>query len=207
MPVTSYGTGRPIYVVRREWLYPSALTEFPSSRRLPWLRARLKRPIPMEILLLQDVAGIGKKNDLLVVGDGFALNCLLPQRKALVATPTVRKRYSEQITKRAIEKEKEKNVQQAAAAALVGKIVQFTRKATKTGKLYAAISAKEIAAAIKDQLLMDVSEDQVVITEHVKGVGNTQVAIKIGEQQHPITISVHEEKPAKAAKKAEKVEA
>src|SRR2546423_12740961 len=99
----------------------------------------------MEILLLQDIAGIGKKNDLLVVGDGFALNCLLPQRKALVATPTVRKRYADQIRKRAEEKETDRQSQQQAAAALSGKAVQFTRKVTKTGKLYAAISEEQIA--------------------------------------------------------------
>lgn len=158
----------------------------------------------MEILLLQDVLGIGKKDDLLVVGDGFALNCLLPQRKALVATPTVRKRYAEQIKKRAVEKEKEKNVQQAAAVALTGKTVQFSRKATKTGKLYAAISAKEIAAAIHDQLQMEVAEDRIVITDHVKSIGNMQVMIKLGEQQHPLTVSVHEEKETKKAPKAKK---
>ena len=154
----------------------------------------------MEILLLQDVTGIGKKNDLLIVGDGFALNCLLPQRKALVATPTVRKRYADQIKKRALEKEKEKNVQQAAASALAGKTVRFTRKATKTGKLYAAVSADEIAVAIKDQLEMEVSADNIVIGEHVKSIGNSQVHVKIGDAQHALTVAVQEEKePAKKA--------
>lgn len=161
----------------------------------------------MEILLLQDVAGIGKKNDLLVVGDGFALNCLLPQRKALVATPTVRKRYAEQIKKRALEKEREKALHQQAASALTGKTVQFARKATKTGKLYAAVSAQDIADAIRDQLVMNVSPDQIIIDQHIKSVGNTQVQVKLGDQQHSITIAVHEEKPVKKAIEKEKAAA
>ena len=55
----------------------------------------------MEVLLLQDIPGIGKKDDLLIVKEGYALNNLLPYRKALVATPTVRKRYADQIRGRA----------------------------------------------------------------------------------------------------------
>ena len=90
----------------------------------------------MEILLLQDVTGVGKKNDLLVVGDGYALNYLLPHRKALVATPTVRKRYADQIRKRAEEKEQERALRANAAAALSGKSVTFTKKMTKTGLVF-----------------------------------------------------------------------
>ena len=148
----------------------------------------------MEILLLEDIAGVGKKNDVLVVGDGFALNCLLPQRKALVATPTVRKRYAEQIRKRAEEKDGERKLLQEAATALHGKTVQFSKKATKNGKLYAAVSAAEIATALKDQHGFAVAEDQIVIGEHIKGVGSHPVQVKIASAMHPITVVVSQEK-------------
>ena len=46
----------------------------------------------MELLLLEDIPGVGQKNDIIVVKNGFALNNLLPRRRALIATPTVRKR-------------------------------------------------------------------------------------------------------------------
>ncbi|MFA6259652.1 MAG: bL9 family ribosomal protein, partial [Candidatus Peribacteraceae bacterium] len=71
----------------------------------------------MEVLLLQDINGVGKKNDLLIVGDGYALNFLLPQSKAIVATPTVRRRFSEQIRRRAMEVQKERaSAEQTASA-------------------------------------------------------------------------------------------
>jgi ribosomal protein L9 len=54
----------------------------------------------MEVLLLTDIPGIGRRSDVIVVGNGFALNHLLPSRKALVVTPNVRRRYAEQIKKR-----------------------------------------------------------------------------------------------------------
>lgn len=148
----------------------------------------------MEILLLQDIPGIGKQNDLLVVGDGFALNHLLPQRKALVATPTVRKRYAEQIKKRAEEKQQEREMHMNAAAALAGKSVQFTKKITKTNKLYAGINEEQIAEALKSQLGFDISPEKIVLSEHIKSVGSFPVALKIGDATQTVNVVVAAEK-------------
>lgn len=148
----------------------------------------------MEILLLQDINGIGKKNDLLVVGDGFALNYLLPNRQALVATPTVRKRYAEQIRRRAEEKERERMLAQNAAELLRGKTVTFTKKVTKTGKLYAGIAAEQIASALKDQLGIDLPADAVDLPEHIKTVGTHPVPVKLGGQMQTVQVQVQAEK-------------
>lgn len=143
----------------------------------------------MEILLLEDIVGIGKKNDLLVVGDGFALNFLLPGRKALVATPTVRKRYADQIRRRAEEKENERQLQHQAVQVLAGRTVTVERKATKAGKLYAAVSALDVAAALKDQHALEIPESAIRIEEPVKSVGTHQAAIKLGSQS-PVAVTV-----------------
>ncbi len=153
----------------------------------------------MEVLLLEDINGIGKKNDLLVVGDGYALNFLLPQRKALVATPTVRRRYAEQIKRRAEEKEKEKQLQANAVSAVAGKTVKFIRKASKTGKLYAAITEEQVAEALKEQHQLDLSSDAISLTEHIKAIGTFTVQVKIGAATQPITVVV--EQQAAEAKK------
>lgn len=151
----------------------------------------------MELLLLQDIAGVGKKDDIIVVGDGFALNCLLPERKALVATPTVRKRYAEQIKHRAEERETERKLQQQVATALSGKTVHFLRKITKTGKLYAAVSAREIAEALKEHHGVEVAADHIDIVDPIKSLGNVTVQVRIGETSYPLLVSVAEEKLAK----------
>jgi large subunit ribosomal protein L9 len=142
----------------------------------------------MEVILLQDIPGIGKKNDVLVVGDGYALNCLLPHRKALVATPTVRKRYAEQIRRRAEEKMEEDAVAKNAASALLGKKVTFTRKATKTGKLYAAITEKNIAEALAEQLKIQAKESSIRIADPIKALGTFTVSVSLTE--HPSELSV-----------------
>ena len=148
----------------------------------------------MEILLLEDVKGIGKKDDILVVGDGYALNCLLPQRMALVATPTVRRRYAEQIRRRAEARIAEETLKSDTAAALAGKQVTFDRKVTKTGKLYAAITEKHIVDALKKQHKMEVDVKAIAIAEPIKALGEHAVSLKLGENEEELAVVVNETK-------------
>ncbi len=146
----------------------------------------------MELLLLSDINGIGKKNDLIVVGDGFALNCLIPERKALVATPNVRKRYAEQIKKRAMEREHELSIRRSAVGALAGKVITFTKKATKTGKLYAAISTAMIRDALQSQHDIDIREQDISLDE-IKSVGKHTVKIVVADQSADVSVEVKAE--------------
>ena len=148
----------------------------------------------MEVLLLQDVNGIGKKDDLLVVGDGYALNFLLPESKAMIATPTVRRRFAEQIRRRAEEAERERMSQSEKAADVADKEVIFERKVTKTGKLYAAITEKHIAEALKKQHEIELKPADITVAEPIKTTGSFDASIKIGENQEGVKVSVKEEK-------------
>ena len=169
------------------------MTPFCRSPSIIALYALFASCIHMEVLLLDDVAGIGKKNDLLVVGDGFALNFLLPHRRAMVATPTVRKRYAEQIRRRAEERENEKALRAGAAAAIAGKAVHFVRKVTKTGKLYGAISEKAIEESLKKEHGLDVPLDSISILSPIKSTGTFQVAIKMAERKENVQVVVSAE--------------
>lgn len=148
----------------------------------------------MEVLLLEDLPGIGKKNDLLIVGDGYAMNKLLPSRMALVATPTVRRRYADQIRRRAEEKVSEVAAQQAGGSLIEGKTLAIAKKTTKTGKLYAAVSEKLIAEEIKNQLKVDVKEDAITVSEPIKTLGLHEVSVSLAGIAHPMTIEVTAEK-------------
>lgn len=156
----------------------------------------------MEVLLLTDIPGIGKKNDLLVVRSGFALNHLLPNRKALVVTPNVRKRYAEQIKQRALEKENEKQLQSSLSAALGGKVVHMTAKTNKAGKLYAAMTESAIADAIKTEYATDVPASAISIPEPMKSTGSHPIKITIGTQSITINVEVKTEVETAAKKKA-----
>ena len=137
----------------------------------------------MEVLLPEDIPGIGYKNDIIVVKNGFAMNNLLPRRRALVATPTVRRRYAEQIRRRAEEKQRESELARSAAGVLKDAVLKFTRKATKTGKLYAAISEKDISEALSEQLSIEVAEANVTIADQIKSAGVHSAKIKLGNEE------------------------
>lgn len=144
----------------------------------------------MEVLLLSDIAGVGRKNDLIVVKSGFALNHLLPERKALVVTPNVRRRYAEQIKKRAEEREREREIQQSLSNALSGKTVHICAKTGKQGKLYAAITEKQISDVLKNEYSIDIPESSISITDHIKTVGLHAVGIQIGAQTTTLKVEV-----------------
>lgn len=151
----------------------------------------------MEVLLLQDIATVGKRNDLLTVGNGFALNYLLPRRLAMVATPTVRKLYAEAIKRRLEEKEHERAMLTGAAAALAGKSLTFMKKATKTGKLYAALSEKAISEACKEQLNLAIPPEGISISSPIKALGTFTVTITLGAVEQPLTIIITADQPTK----------
>jgi large subunit ribosomal protein L9 len=148
----------------------------------------------MEVILLQDIPGIGKKNDVLVVGDGYALNCLLPHRKALVATPTVRKRYAEVIRRRAEEKAMERAAATSAASVLMGKKISLSRKITKTGKLYAAITEKQIVEAMKEQLKIEAKDSDITISTPIKAIGAFTVQVDLSGVSADLAVEVGAEK-------------
>ena len=88
------------------------------------------------------------------------------------------------------------------ASALVGKAIHFARKVTKTGKLYAAISATLIAEALKTEHSLDVAEDAIVIDDQIKATGTFQVSVKLGEQKLPVSVVVTAERAGKAETKS-----
>lgn len=147
----------------------------------------------LALLLLEDIPGLGQRNDIVVVGDGYALNNLLPRRRAIVATPTVRKRYAEQIRRRAEEKAHELDLARNAASVLKEKGVSFAAKVAKTGKLFGAISPKMIAEALTEQLQIEVPEANISLDEHIKTVGEHKATVKIGSQELELKIVVKSE--------------
>jgi large subunit ribosomal protein L9 len=162
-------------------------------------------PLPgMEILLLQEVEKLGKKNDLVVVGDGYALNCLLPQRLAIVATPTVRRIYADAIRLRAEERERDKQLRAGALNAIAGKDLRFVRKVTKTGKLYAAITETNIVESLKEHYGIDLPESAVALREPIKQIGVFSVMLRVGSASQELTVHVEAETAAKAETKKKK---
>lgn len=144
----------------------------------------------MEVLLLSDISGVGRKNDLVVVKNGFALNHLLPERKALVVTPNVRRRYAQHIKKRAEEREREKELLASLSNTLLGKTLHIAAKASKTGKLYAALSESQIVDALQSEYSINVPVSSVSMKNQIKIIGTHTVLIAVGTQQSKLSVEI-----------------
>ena len=87
----------------------------------------------------------------------------------------------------------ERDLAKSAAGVLKDKTIVFAHKATKTGKLYAAISQREIAEALSKQLHVEVPEADVVIAEPIKSIGAHTAKLKEGGQELDVKVKVKAE--------------
>ena len=134
----------------------------------------------MKVILKQDVKGKGKKGQMIEVAEGYARNFLLPRGLAALATTDAVN------TMRLQEKAKAKAEAEAKAAALetVEKLkncqVKIAAKGGDGGRLFGAVTTKEIAAALKEQYGMEIDSKKLVLDEPIKSFGAYQVKAKMG---------------------------
>lgn len=139
----------------------------------------------MKVILKQDVKGTGKAGDLVNVADGYAQNFLI---KRGLASPANSQALNEKHAKDAA-KEHHAAVElanaQETAKKLEGKTVKVIAKAGANGKLFGAVTAKEISAEIKSQYQMDVDKKKITLSQDIKGYGVFSAEIKL----HPGVIA------------------
>ena len=133
----------------------------------------------MEVILIKDVKGIGKAGALAKVSDGYARNMLLPRGLAKEATDANKKALARE---KALAEEKR---QQDLAAAKVQKEqleampLQLKTKAGEGGRLFGAITSKDIAEELKKQTGMDIDKRKFVLDAPIKSVGECTVDVKL----------------------------
>ncbi len=133
----------------------------------------------MKVILKQDVNGLGKKDAIVNVSDGYAKNYLIPRGMAVEATSgNVNEAKNKQ--QAAIDKKnRELALAKEFAAKLENKTVAIRAKAGESGKLFGAISGKDIADAIKLQYEAEIDKKKIVLHEPIKTAGEHPVEIKI----------------------------
>ena len=112
----------------------------------------------MKVILLQDIKGTGKKDQILEISDGYARNFLLPRKLAREATAEALN--SVERAKSADKHREEVRRQEAEKMArdLKGKVVQLTVRGGENGKIYGSVTNDQIANAVKEQLGIEVEE-------------------------------------------------
>ena len=149
----------------------------------------------MKVILQQDVRGQGKKGQLIEVAEGYARNFLLPRKLAVPAT-------ADAVNTMKL-KEKAKKAEDARlhaeAEAIVEKLknspVKVTARAGANGKLFGAVTSKEVSDALQAQYGIELAKQKIVMDEPIKAYGSYELKAKLGyEVSGTVYVMVVEEK-------------
>jgi large subunit ribosomal protein L9 len=105
----------------------------------------------MEIILKQDIPGLGYKDDVLVVKDGYARNYLIPKGLAISATPSVKKAHTEILKQKSHKEEKIKNEALELEKKLKELSLTIGAKTSSKGKIFGSVNTVQIAEALKEK--------------------------------------------------------
>lgn len=134
----------------------------------------------MKVILQQDVKGQGKKGQLIEASDGYARNFLLPRKLAVEATADNVNKMKMHDKAVAAQQAAEKAEAEANAAKLKDVTVKVTAKAGAGGRLFGAVTTKEIADSLKAQTGMEISKTKIVQEEPIKSFGAYELKVKLG---------------------------
>jgi len=133
----------------------------------------------MKVILMADVKGTGKKDQVLEVSDGYARNFLLPKKLAREATAEAMNSI-ENAKQAAKHREDVKRIEaEEKARILKGKVIQLSVRGGENGKLYGAVTNDQIAAALKEQHGVEVDKRKIEPEEPIKSAGQTLCVIRL----------------------------
>ena len=149
----------------------------------------------MKIILKQDVKGKGKKWQMIEAAEGYARNFLIPKGLAVEATPDAVNTMNLQAKAKAKADAEAKAEALAVAEKLKASQVKLTAKGGEGGKLFGAVTGKEISGALKEQFGMDIDGKKLVLEQPIKSFGTYEVKAKLGyEVSGTVYVHVIEEK-------------
>ncbi len=136
----------------------------------------------MKVILQQDVKGQGKKGELKEVSDGYARNFLFPKKLAVEATADNINTMKLQEKAKQAQIAKEKAEAKENAEKLKECTVKISAKAGSNGKLFGAVTSKEISDALAAQYKIEIEKNKIVQAEPIKTYGSFEVKVKLGHE-------------------------
>ena len=149
----------------------------------------------MKVILQQDVSGKGKKGQMVDVAEGYARNYLLPRKLAVPATADAMNTMMLKEKAKKAEDARLKAEAEAVAAKLQNAPVKVTAQAGANGKLFGAVTSKEVSEALNAQHGIELAKQKIVLDEPIKAYGSYELKAKLGyEVSGTIYVMVVEEK-------------
>ena len=149
----------------------------------------------MKVILQQDVKGQGKKGQMIEVAEGYARNFLLPRKLAVLATADAMNTMMLKEKAKKAEEARLKAEALANAEKLKSAQVKISARAGGNGKLFGAVTSKEVSDALKEQHGIELGKQKIVLDDPIKAFGGYQLKAKLGhEVSGTIMVMVTEEK-------------
>ena len=133
----------------------------------------------MKVILLQDVRGSGKKDQIIEVSDGFGRNYLLPRKLAREATPEAMNAVEKAQSAQKHRDDVKRQEAEAKARELKGKVIQLSVKGGAGGKLYGKVTNEAIAQALKNQYGMEIDKRKFEPEEPIKRAGQVLCTVRL----------------------------
>ncbi len=132
----------------------------------------------MEVILKEDVKGLGKKGEKVKASDGYARNFLFPKKLAVEANAQTITEYNNSEASKKHKIDVEIANAEASKKKIEGKTVKLRAKAGQNGKLFGSVTAKEVASEIKNQLSVEVDKRKITMND-IKNFGTYEAEVKL----------------------------
>jgi large subunit ribosomal protein L9 len=147
----------------------------------------------MKVILLCDVKGQGKKDQIVNVSDGYARNFLFPQKKAVPADAKATSELKSKEEAKQYKISEDRKAAQAIADKINGTEVRIQMGHGQDGRLYGSVTAKDISEALAKKLSIDIDKRKIQMKEAIKAYGNYSLEIKIlSDIVGKFTVVVHQ---------------
>ncbi len=133
----------------------------------------------MKVILLQDVKGTGKKDQIVEASDGYARNFLLPKKLAREATAEALNSIEKSKSADRHREEVKRQEAEKLARELKGKVVQLSVRGGENGKIYGSVTNDQIATALREQLKIEVDKRKIEVEEPIKTAGQAFINLKL----------------------------
>lgn len=144
----------------------------------------------MEVILKEDIQGLGYKNDAVAVKSGYARNFLIPKGFAMIATDSNKKMVAENVKQAAHKAEKVKQDAQAIADAIGGTVLKISAKVGENGRIFGAVTTLQISDALKAKGI-EVDRKRIAFKDQVKTIGEYEVVVNLHKEvQHDLKFEV-----------------
>ncbi len=135
----------------------------------------------MKVILKEDIANLGYKDDVVEVKNGYGRNYLIPQKKAIIASESALKVLAENLKQRAHKIAKLKADAEALAATLEGVSLTIGAKTSATGTIFGSVNSIQIADAL-EKLGHNIDRKMIFVKDSIKEVGNYTATIKLHKE-------------------------